>query len=83
LKRMIIVTMVLCVIMIVGGCTKREIGRLAYGSQVVCYSGGIEIYNGSSDSDEIVIKETFGDEWIFVSDGRTVRITADCVVSQK
>ena len=65
------------------GCTdaqKKQISSLGSTGEIVCYSGGKEIYRGRSTGK--ISTEGHSDGWFFEEEGshKLVRISADCVI---
>lgn len=77
------VTMVM-VMMVLASCTdtqKAQFATLGTSSEIVCYSGGREIYRGRSTG--VVQNEEQSDGWKFkdAATGTLVRVSGDCVVT--
>ena len=65
------------------GCTdaqKKQITSLGSAAEVVCYSGGKEIYRGRSTGKSSTEKKSDG--WFFEEEGsgKLIRLSGDCVI---
>lgn len=72
---------VMCVVCT--GCTDTQVGRIgALGkpAEIVCYSGGREIYRGVSTGKVLNARESDGYEFIEAGTDKLVRTNADCII---
>lgn len=74
---------IIALALIATACTDAGLKQLTtYGSsaEIVCYSGGKEIYRGTSTGK--VKTETQSDGWFFseAGTGKLIRVSGDCVI---
>lgn len=65
------------------GCTDanmKQFTSLGYAGTIVCYSGGKEIYTGTSTGK--IATEKDSDGWYFVEAGtsKLIRVSGDCLI---
>lgn len=77
----IIKLMIFCIL--ITGCTDTERGRwgaLGNSAEIVCYSGGKEIYRGISTGKVGNASQSDGYEFVESVSNKLIRINADCIV---
>jgi hypothetical protein len=75
--------MILVCLLVLSGCTSAEIARGGAkfsNGKITCYSGGKEIYAGTSEGR--IEPENKSDGWYFMEANtkRLIRISGDCVI---
>lgn len=68
---------------VISGCTNAQMSQYkALGSRgkIVCYSGGVKIYEGTSSGK--ILTEEGSDGWYFEEDGtgKLIRTNSDCLI---
>lgn len=71
-------------LLVLAGCTDAEranMTTLGSAGDVVCYSGGREVYRGRSTGK--ILSEEHSDGWQFVDQatGKFIRVSGDCLIT--